>query len=203
MIDQRSTDWFKQRLGKATASRFGDVMKGPKLAGWKNYRAELVIERLTGQPLENYQSKEMLWGIESEPLARLLYTLITGTQVEETGFWEHDALAAGASPDGLVGEDKTIEIKCPNPATHIETLRKKEVPSQYVAQVQGQLWITGRAKADFISFDPRLPDNAKIIIIPVARDDEYIKRLETNVTQFLKEVDEQVEFVKNYGREQL
>lgn len=198
MIDQRSEDWFKQRLGKATASRFHDIMKGERLAGWKNYRAELVIERLTSQPLDNYQSKEMLWGIDNEPLARLLYTLTTGHLVEECGFFEHAELAAGASPDGLVNDDMTIEIKCPNTATHLETLHSKRVPTHYYPQVQGQLWLTGRSSADFVSFDPRLPENAKLVIIHVPRDDEYIKLMEERIRVFLTQVDEEVAFIQNY-----
>lgn len=203
-MEQRSEAWFQARLGKATASRFHDIMAtgraGQPLSGWKNYKAELVIERLTGKALDNFQSKEMLWGIDTEPLARLFYTLNTGNTVEETGFFEHATLAAGASPDGLIGELGGLEIKCPNPATHIETLHTKQVPRQYVAQVQGSMWITGRKWWDFVSFDPRMPEKAKYIMIKVNRDEEYIKTLEENVRLFLKAVDEEVEFVNNYGK---
>jgi putative phage-type endonuclease len=198
VIEQRTDDWFKVRLGKATASRFNDIMKGERLAGWKNYRSELAAERLTGQALDNYTSGPMQWGIDNEPLARLLYTLSTGNQVEECGFFEHDSLAAGASPDGLIGNNMTIEIKCPNTATHIETLRSGKVPTQYIAQVQGQLWITKRKRADFVSFDPRLPDNARIIIIPVQRDETYIQQLESFITTFLQQVDDECDFIQNY-----
>lgn len=198
MIDQRSEDWFAIRLGKATASKFNDIMTGERYAGWKNYRAQLVAERLTGFRGDSYTSAAMQWGTDNEPLARLLYKLRTGNEAEECGFFEHPELAAGASPDGLVGDDKTIEIKCPNTATHIATLRSGQVPREYVAQVQGQLWITGRKKADFISFDPRLPENARLIIIPVARDEEYIKLLEAKIRQFLAEVEAECEFIKGY-----
>lgn len=203
-MEQRTDEWYQARLGKATASRFNDIMAtgraGQPLAGWKNYRAELVIERLTGQALDNYQSKEMQWGIDTEPLARLFYTLSTGNKVDEVGFIEHKKLAAGASPDGLVGEHGGLEIKCPNPATHIETLHTKQVPKQYMAQVQGCMWMSGRQWWDFVSFDPRMPEQAKYIMIKVLRDEEYIKTLEENVTQFLKEVDEELEFVNSYGK---
>jgi len=202
---QRSPEWYEARLGKATASRFNDIMAtgaaGKPLAGWKNYKAELLIERLTGEPYNNFQSKEMLWGIETEPLARLYYTLSTGNQVEEVGFMEHEQMLAGASPDGFIGEQGGLEIKCPNPATHIETLHTKAVPRQYVAQVQGNMWITGRKWWDFVSFDPRMPENAKYIMIKVPRDDAYIESLEGKVRLFLKEVAEEVEFVNNYGKE--
>jgi predicted phage-related endonuclease len=160
--------------------------------------AELVAERLTGVSPDNYQSAAMQWGVENEATAQLEYSLLTGADVEETGLWLHDTLKAGASPDGLVNEDGIIEIKCPNSATHIDTLQKRAVPSQYWAQVQGQLWITGRLWCDFISYDPRMPVNAQMIIVHVERDDDYIKKLEQEVREFLQGVDDQVEFVRNF-----
>lgn len=198
-IEQRTVEWFQARLGKATASKFNDIMKGSRLAGWKNYRADLTSERLTGLPAnDGYTSGPMQWGIDNEPLARLMYELVSGNEVEECGFFQHATLEAGASPDGLIGTDGILEIKCPNTATHIETLRRRQIPSQYFAQVQGQMWMTGRKWADFVSFDPRLPANARIIIIRVERDEAYIKQLEQTVGSFLIEVAAEVEFVKNF-----
>lgn len=199
MIEQRTIDWFQARLGKATASKFNDIMKGPRLAGWKNYRAELAAQRLTGKIEEGFTSAPMQWGIDNEPLARLHYTLRSRNTVESCGFFEHEEIAAGASPDGLIGEDGTLEIKCPNTATHIATLRTGKVPFEYVSQVQGQLWITGRKWADFVSFDPRLPENANLIIVHVERDETYIKELDALVRAFLLEVEEEVKFVSEYG----
>ena len=199
--EQRSEEWFKARLGRATASRFGDIMARTRSgygAQRKNYKAELVVETLTGTQNEFYASTAMQWGTDTEPVARLAYILETGNEVEETGFWLDDELGAGASPDGFVGEDGLLEIKCPNTATHLETLERKEVPFQYRAQVQGQMWITGRKWCDFVSYDPRLPENAQMIIIHVERDDEYIKNLAQEVEDFMIEVVEQVEFVRSY-----
>ncbi len=201
---QRSSNWFADRWGRATASRFNDVMSvgrnGQALAGRKNYLSELVIERLTEPPTEDigFKSQAMEWGEEYEPTAVLEYELRTGNQVGNAYFEKHKTLEAGASPDGYVGADGLIEIKCPNSAQHLETLRVKEVPSQYVAQVQGQLWITGRKWCDFISYDPRFPVNAQIFIKRVERDEKYIKELETTITNFLQEVEEETEKVKNY-----
>lgn len=199
--EQRSPEWFAARLGKATGSRFGDILARTRSgysASRKNYSAELVTERLTNMPTETYQSTAMQWGTDNEPVARLNYELITGNSVEETGFWLHDELDAGASPDGFVNDDGLLEIKCPNTATHIDTLIQKKVPWQYIAQVQGQMWITGRKWCDFVSYDPRLPENAQMIIIHVDRDDEYIKDLEREVTDFLQEVRELTEWVREY-----
>jgi putative phage-type endonuclease len=200
--DQGSDEWLMARVGLATASKFADIMAKTRSgygAQRKNYMAQLVIERLTGQPTEYYTNSAMEWGTTTEPVARLEYTLETGNDVEETGLWVHDTLQAGASPDGFVNSDGTLEIKCPNSATHIETLTSKSAPRQYFAQIQGQLWMTGRKWCDFVSYDPRLPENARMIIIRVNRDDKYIAELSKEVEKFLKEVEEQVKFVKEYN----
>jgi putative phage-type endonuclease len=200
-MEQRSDEWFMARLGKATASRFNDIMSTTKTgygAGRKNYRAELVIERLTGEKIENYTNSFMQWGIDNEPTARLAYESESGDIVKDATFVQHALLDAGASPDGYIGDDGILEIKCPNSATHIQTLQSKKIPYQYIAQVQGQMWITGRAWAKFVSFDPRMPINAQIIIIDVPRDDEYIEKLEKEVTSFLEEVEAEFEFVREY-----
>lgn len=199
--DQRTEDWFEARLGRATASRFKDVMltiKSGEAAGRKNYRAELIAERLTGVRDEGYTTAAMQWGIDNEPLARLRYELLTGNSVEECGFFAHSSLMAGASPDGLIYDDGLIEIKCPNTATHIETLKSKKLPYQYYWQVMGQMWITGRKWCDFVSFDPRMPKNAQIFITTVERDDEAISKLEGQVTTFLREVAADEQFIRNY-----
>lgn len=201
--EQRTPEWFEARLGRPTASRFGDIMAKTRSgysASRKNYRAELVIQRLTQQIPENYQSSAMEWGVENEPVARLQYELESGNTVEDTSLWLHDDIEAGASPDGLIGSDGCLEIKCPNTATHLETLRTGKIPRQYFAQVQGQMWVTDRKWCDFVSFDPRLPANAQLFITRVERDETYIKDLEYELRSFLKEVEEEVEFVKNYKK---
>lgn len=201
--EQRSPEWFAARLGRPTASKFGDIIATTRSgysAGRKNYRAELVIQRLTGVVPEGFSNAAMAWGTETEPVAQLAYELATGNEVEETSLWLHDEIEAGASPDGLIGDDGCLEIKCPNSATHLETLRTGKVPRLYIAQVQGQMWITGREWCDFVSFDPRLPQNAQLFITRVHRDDIYIQNLEQEVIEFLQEVEEEVEFVKHYER---
>lgn len=201
VVEQGTEEWHEARLGRATGSRFSDVMtkiKSGESAMVKNYRAELVAETLTGRREEGYTSTAMQWGTDNEPVARLRYELETGHDVEETGFWAHPDIMAGASPDGLVNDDGLLEIKCPNTATHIETLRKRKVPSQYYWQIQGQLWITGRKWCDFVSFDPRLPENAQYIRIRMDRDDTAIKELEDEVKEFLLSVELETAFVKNF-----
>lgn len=201
VVEQGTDDWFQARLGRATASRFKDVMtkiKYGEAATRKNYKFEIVAERLTGQRDEGYTSPAMQWGTDNEPVARLHYELTSGNDVEETGFFAHPTLQAGASPDGLIGDDGLLEIKCPNTSTHIETLRRRDVPGTYYWQVQGQLWITGRLWCDFVSFDPRLPENAQFIVVRVNRNEESIKELELEVESFLDEVELEVNFVKTF-----
>lgn len=201
-VEQGTEEWHMLRLGRATASKFNDIMAkgrgGYELAGAKNYRAELVLERLTGKRSDFFKSPSMEWGTDTEPLARLTYQLKSGNDAEECGFFAHETLEAGASPDGLVGDDGLLEIKCPNSATHIETLYKQKVPSKYYWQIMGQMWMTGRQWCDFVSFDPRLPENAQYICIRVERDENAIKELETTVTEFLESVDEEVAYVRAY-----
>ena len=196
---QGTDEWKQARLGIATASRFHDIMSKTRSgysASRKNYMAELVVERLTGQPADSYQSAAMQWGTDNEPVARLNYALETGNEVAETGLWVDGEI--GASPDGLVNGDGTLEIKCPNTSTHIETLTSRKVPKQYYAQIQGQLMLTDRKWCDFVSYDPRLPENAQMIVIRVDRDNDYIKELRAELKSFLQEVDAQVKVVKEY-----
>jgi putative phage-type endonuclease len=190
---QGSEEWFQARIGVVTASRFSDVLasvKSGEAAARYNYKAEIIAERLTGQRAESYTSPAMAWGNQYEAEARAIYATITGKEVAETGLVKHKTIKAGASPDGLVGSDGLIEIKCPNTATHIMTLLSEVAPKKYYAQMQGQMWITGRKWCDFVSYDPRLDPKRAIFITRVERDDDYIESLEDAVLDFLEEVDE-------------
>lgn len=201
-IAQRTDEWFAARLGKATASRFKDILKtnrdGSFTAARKNYRAELLIERLTGRKSERVKTAAMEWGQDTEELAATTYMMRTGRIVEPANLLLHDWLLAGASPDGLVGDDGTIEIKCFNTANHIEALKNNAMPPEHMPQVQGQLWIADRTWCDFISFDPELPERAQIFIQRIMRDEIYIKNLELEVSMFLDEVDADKQFLESY-----
>lgn len=191
-IEQRSSDWFAARLGKVTASKIADVMARTK-SGWSasraNYAAQLVTERLTGEPAEMFVNDAMRRGTELEPQARAMYELETGYSVAETGFHPHPTIEmTGASPDGLVLSDGLVEIKVPNSATHIATLRGEPIADKYIKQMQWQMACTGRLWCDFASFDPRLPDAMQLHVQRVERDDELIAEMETAVSEFLAEV---------------
>lgn len=198
--DQRSDDWYAARAGKATASRFKDAMatlkNGQPAQAAKDYLTELVVERLTGQPVTKFTTAAMQWGTEQEAAARAAYEQRTGIEVEETGFVAHDVLMAGCSPDGLVDWDGLIEIKCPwNTGVHIETLLSG-MPADHMAQIQGQMWITGRQWCDFVSYDPRMPEPLQLYVQRIPRDPAFIADLERQVTSFLAEVGSKVEALR-------
>jgi putative phage-type endonuclease len=199
-MEQRTNEWFSARLGRVTASRVSDVIAKTKTgysASRANYMAELIVERLTGAPTESYQNSAMIWGTNTEPLARAAYEVREGALVEEVGFVPHPTIeAAGCSPDGLVGEDGLIEIKCPNTATHIEYLLDGNAPSKYIPQMQWQMACTGSQWVDFVSFDPRMPEDMQYAVYRVNRDNELIEKLEQEVEKFLAELDDKVEALK-------
>lgn len=195
-LEQGSPEWHAARLGKVTASRVADVIAKTK-SGWgasrANYMAQLVAERLTGTPTEGYTNAAMQWGTDMEPAARAEYEFMRNAEVLPVGFVNHPAYEmSGASPDGLVGKDGLIEIKCPNTATHIDTLLGAGIPDKYVVQMQWQMACTERKWCDFVSYDPRMPEGAKLYIERVRRDDSRIAELHQMVGLFLGELDEKV-----------
>ena len=194
--EQGSPEWFQTRLGKVTASRVSDVIAKTK-TGWSasraNYMAQLIAERLTGQAQESYTNAAMQWGTDNEPLARAAYEFRTDATVTPAWFIDHPKIAmTGASPDGLVGDVGLVEIKCPNTATHIETLTGRAIPSKYETQMLWQIACTGAKWCDFVSFDPRLPESMRLFVARLQRDDKRIKELETEIVTFLAELDAKV-----------
>jgi putative phage-type endonuclease len=196
-IEQRTDEWFTQRLGKVTASRVADVIAKTKTgysASRENYMAQLVVERLTQTKTESYTNAAMQWGTDQEPFARAAYEALQGVMVEEVGFIPHPTIEmAGASPDGLVGDDGLVEIKCPNTAAMIEALLTKKVPGKYFTQMQFQIACTGRKWCDYVVFDPRMPAKAQLFVTRVDRDDAYIAEIEAEIVKFLAEVETQVQ----------
>ena len=200
-IEQRSSAWFEARLGRVTASRVADVIAKTKSgysASRDNYMAQLICERLTGQKGESFTNAAMQWGTETEPLARSAYEAYADVMVEEVGFVQHPKIdMAGASPDGLVGLFGMLEIKCPNTATHIDTLLTQTVPTKYITQMQWQMRCCERQWCDFVSFDPRLPQELQLFVKRVEFDASYVAMLEEEVNLFLKELDMKVTKLTN------
>jgi putative phage-type endonuclease len=193
---QGSPEWFAERCGKVTASRISDVIakvKAGEAAGRINYRAQLVAERLTGKPAESFSNPAMQWGTDTEPYARMAYEAHTGNFVKEVGFITHPTIeGAGASPDGLA-EEGLVEIKCPNTATHIDYFLAGVAPEKYKPQMAWQCACTGREWVDFVSYDPRLPENMQLLVTRYTPEPEYIKTLEQEVIKFLGEVESLIE----------
>jgi len=196
-IEQGTDEWFAIRCGKVTASRVADVIATTKSgysASRANYEAQLICEILTGKPAESYSNAAMQWGTETEPLARAQYELKTGEMVNQVGFVVHPMIEqAGASPDGLVGSEGLIEIKCPNTSTHLDTLLAQKVSSKYITQMTWQMVCTGRKWCDFVSYDPRLPENLQLFVQRIELDEDYAKKLQNEVVMFLVEVNEKIE----------
>jgi putative phage-type endonuclease len=202
-MEQQSDEWFASRLGKATASRMADLMAKTKNgygASRGNYMTELVLERLTGQRAEGFTNAAMQWGTQIEPDARAAYEFRTNNEVEEVGFIDHPTIPmSGASPDGIIGSDGLIEIKCPNSSTHIDYLLTGMVPRKYELQMQWQMACADRAWCDFVSYDPRLPANLSLLIKRIDRDDDLITQMELEVVEFLTEVDQTVKTLQKIG----
>lgn len=199
--EQGSIEWLRARAGKVTASRIADLMAKTK-SGWgasrENYKAQLVAERLTGEPAESFSNAAMQWGTATEPEARNAYCFRFDVDVIEVGMIEHPTIAmAGASPDGLIAPDGMVEFKCPNTATHIATLLGGEIPSKYRLQMLWQMACTGRQWNDFVSYDPRLPEEMRMFVKRLRRDDAEIVEVEAAVSEFLAEVDQTVSALTN------
>lgn len=199
MSEQQTPEWFARRCGKITGSRFADVLArnkrtGEPLKAYQDLIWQLVVERMTGEATESADSYAMRWGREVEEFARQEYELATGNLVEKIDFIDHPRLSfAGVSPDGLIGEDRGLEIKCPkNSAIHLERFIHG-VPDEYVPQIQGGLWVTGRKQWDFVSYDPRMPESHRLLIITVDRDETYIEKLEAAVIEANKAAEELIQ----------
>ena len=196
-MEQRSDSWFAARVGKVTASRIADVVAKTR-SGWgasrANYMGELIAERLTGSPASRYTNAAMQHGIDTEPEAIAALEFYADVTVQPVGFVDHPTIAmSGASPDGLIGEDGLCEVKCPQTSTHLDTLLGASIPNKYLLQMQWQLACTGRQWCKFASYDPRLPEEMKIHITHVQRDYKLFAELETQVLQFLQELDSKVQ----------
>jgi len=191
-VTQQSPEWFAARCGKVTASRVADIIAKTKTgasASRDNYLAQLVCERMTGKPAESYSNAAMQWGTDTEPFARAAYEARMDLLVTEVGFIDHPWITmSGASPDGLAAEGM-VEIKCPNTATHIDTLLSRTVPAKYITQMMWQMACADRPWCDFVSFDPRLPERHQLFIKRINYDPEMVNMLENSIIQFLGDVD--------------
>ena len=199
-VQQGTPEWHQLRLGKVTASRVADILAKTKTgpsASRGNYLIELALQRVTKTIEESYTNAAMEWGTQTEPQARVAYEVKTGNFVDQVAFVNHPTIAGfGCSPDGLVGSDGLIEIKCPNSATHWSYIKANEPPQKYFIQMQAQMAVTGAKWCDFVSFDPRMPERSQLLIVSVPIDREFILFMETEIKQFLSEVDKEVQLME-------
>ena len=192
-VEQRSPEWFSARLGRLTASALGDAFATTK-SGYstsrRNLRLRLVLERLTGKSQESgYTNAAMERGVLLEPEARAAYEADSGLLVDTVGFIAHDDLLTGASPDGLIGQDGGLEIKCPGAAAHLDFLKTNVIPHDYQLQMAHALWLTGREWWDFTSFAPDFPEPLRLKVQRLYATDVNMKAHELAVRLFLSEVD--------------
>ena len=197
-MEQGTPEWLAARAGKVTASRISDVMAAKTTAAYRDYRAQIVAEILTGQPQESgFTNAAMEWGSAQEQFARAEYEMFCAWEVDEVGIVLHPTIErAAASPDGLVSTDGLVEIKCPKTSTHLQTLVDKKQPRQYENQMLFQMACTGRQWVDFVSYDPRLPNDLQLFVHRFDRNQERIDEIETAVKQFLSEVDEMIDNIR-------
>jgi putative phage-type endonuclease len=199
-MDQRTDEWINARLGSATASRMNDALAGSETAARRGYLIQLVTERLTGQQQESYNSAAMQRGTELEPVARMAYESKNGF-VDKTGFHKHPSIEwFGASPDGFVGDDGLVEIKCPNSTTHVDYILEGKVPTKYKRQMLAQLACTGRKWCDFVSFDNRLPEHLQLFVVRFAPKQEEIAKLEEGVIKFLNDVQKEYDKCQSFTK---
>lgn len=195
---QRSAEWFLARAGRLTGSRASDMLakiKSGEAAARRDYRMQLLTERLTGQPQENvFVNAAMQRGIDCEPLALATYEAQTGNVVRRTGFLMHTAHMAGCSLDGDVdGYEGIVELKCPKSATHLGYLQAGKLPTEYLPQVTHNLWLTGAKWLDFGSWDDRFPEHLQFFLIRVQAKDLDLEGYERAALKFLAEVDAEVQ----------
>jgi len=198
-VEQRSDAWQKLRVGIPTASCFDRIITpatGKPSASAVAYRRELLAEWLTGQPVSVKESGWMQRGTEMEPEARAFYEFGADAEVTEAGFvFLDERRLIGCSPDGLVGDDGLVEIKCPAPHTHVGYLVDSRLPTAYIPQVQGALWVTGRQWCDFVSYS----DTMESLIVRVNRDESYIAKMATLIEAFVATMLEERQILLSRG----
>ena len=187
-VEQGSLAWLQARAGLPCSSNFDRIIttKGEPSAQRQKYLYTLTGERLTGMPMETYTNGNIERGKELEAEARAAYEFITDNEVKQVGFCLNEGRSYGNSPDGLIGEDGGLEIKCPTLSVAVEYLDKGKLPTAYWQQLQGALLVTGREWWDFCSYFPGLPP----LIVRVERNEEFIEKLHDELVVFCIELDE-------------
>lgn len=195
-VEQNTEEWFQVRSGIPTASCFDKILSptGKLSTQATNYMNMLLAENITNKALNTWEGSQ--WterGAELEPDAKQFYEFTNNVELESVGFITN--YNVGCSPDSLVGDDGLLEIKCPAPHTHIEYLLNQKVPTKYIPQIQGQLYVTNRKWCDWMSYHPELPS----LIIRVERDESYITKLSAELNKFLKNLERKKQLIVKLG----
>lgn len=200
-VAQGSEQWLSLRRGKMSASRAKDLLASVKYgesAAFKNYRAELLIERLTGRSPDRYVTRQMEYGTETEGLARTMYSLSTGNIVSESGIYLIEGENICASLDGEIGSDGLVEIKNRVIANHIESIATDKVPTQYYQQIQFQLWVSNKLWGDYCSYADEMPENAQLFIKRIERDEAMIEDIKNKCEDMEKSIETFTKIIEQY-----
>ena len=200
-VEQGSQEWLDLRKGKFSASRAGDLLatvRYGEAAGYRNYVTDLATERLTGRSPSRYVTKQMEYGTDTEPVARTMYSLVTGNVVKKSGIYIIDGKEACASLDGEIGDDGTLEIKCRELANHVESLASGKIPDAYYKQMQFQFWVTNRTWGDYCSYCDEMPENAQLFIKRIERDEAMITEIEERYEQAEERIGQIIETIKQF-----
>jgi hypothetical protein len=199
-VEQNTDEWKAARIGLVTSSELNNVLMDPSKAGYRNYRAQITLEQLTGKTPERFMGNKFTdWGHETEDLAVMSYTLRTGVQVRKCGIFIHKFLKVGDSPDGVaIDQPGCMEVKCKSSANHLETLKLGHMPKIHKPQVQNHIQMTGSEWCDYISFDPDFPPNSQLFIERIYKDEEYCKKLILQSSLFLDAIEADIKFLKGY-----
>lgn len=197
LLVQGTPEWKQARAGLLTGSRTADMIamtqKGQEKAERAHYRYEIIVERLTGEPYPQTAeyARQVQWGKEQEPFARAAYEMQQDVLVETCGLIMHPEISCfAASPDGFVGDDGLLQIKCPTTKTHLGYILAGVIPIEHCPQMLAEMACTGRKWCDFVSFDPRLPPHLQLFIRRFDRDEALIAAVEREVVQFNQQVEE-------------
>jgi exodeoxyribonuclease (lambda-induced) len=199
-VEQGSVDWLIERASIPTASNFKRIItsSGKKSAQFYDYAYELAADSIMDDLEETFQSYAMTRGIEMEPVAKSVYEIVTNCKIEDCGFFKKridENCLIGCSPDGIVGDNGLVEIKCPLKINHMKYLLGGVVPSDYYAQVQGQLLVMDREWCDFVSYNPNFKEPFKIMIVRVTRDVEYTEELSKLCVKLCKKRDSIIDLI--------
>jgi len=204
-MEQGSLEWDMARLGKVTGSRVDKCLAKKTTQGYQTIKAEIIAERLTNQA-KSFTAPAVAWGKENEAMARREHALISSWEIVEVGFVELNE-NMGCSPDGLINDDGMVQYKCPkNSDVHIKTLLSQAVPKEYFPQLQWELFTTGRQWTEFVSFDPRMPEELRLCVLHVKADYDYQKAMLMAVEGFLGDMEndlaklqEMIDEIRQYG----